>query len=199
MGERKQESLLNIKTTGIREWRDSNVQYNRCESTPYAALDKLFKIYKINKNHRVVDFGCGKGRVAFYIHNRFNVPITGVEVNDITYDELIDNKRSYRFKASHIEAPIRFEYGLAEQYDIHPKDNLFYFFNPFSVHIFRKVVKNILKSAQEHKRPIDIILYYPMPQFKRFMKEKTPFKLINKIRVAGIKDNRAKFLIYRLD
>lgn len=197
MAERRQDKLLYIRTTGIREWKDPKVRYNRCESTPYIALDKLFESYKINKNHKIVDFGCGKGRVVFYIHHRFKVPITGIEVNDKTYDEAINNKESYRFREKHIEAPIKFEYGLAEHYKIKPDDNLFYFFNPFSVHIFKKVIKNILNSVEEHNRTIDIILYYPMPEYKEFMKKKTPFILLNKIRVPDINDNRAKFLIYR--
>ena len=41
----------------------------------------------LDKSDSVVDFGCGRGRVAFYIHNRFHVPVTGIEANDKTYEE----------------------------------------------------------------------------------------------------------------
>lgn len=199
MSEKNYDRLFYIKTTGIREWKDNTIHYNRCEATPYKALDKLFKVYKFKKTDRVVDFGCGRGRVAFYIHNRFHVPVTGIEMNDKTYKEAINNKVSYRQRAKHISAPIRFEYGLAEHYEVKLRDNRFYFFNPFSVQIFKKVVNNILCSVNNEKRPVDIILYHPMPKYKQFLKKDTPFKLLNKVRVSEEKtsDRNEKFLIYR--
>ena len=45
-----------------------------------------------------MDFGCGRGRVAFYIHNKFHIPVTGIEINDKTYGEALDNKLRYRQK-----------------------------------------------------------------------------------------------------
>lgn len=198
MSERKYDRSFYIKTTGIREWPDGTVHYNRCESTPYRALDKLCKRYKLDKRDRLVDFGAGRGRVAFYLHNRFQVPVTGIEGHDKTYDELISNKASYRQRAKHINAPIRFKYGLAEHYKVKPSDNRFYFFNPFSVEIFADVVQNILKSVEDEKRTVDIILYYPMPAYKKFLETNTPFELLNKVKVPETKDSRQKFLIYRL-
>lgn len=198
MGEKLYDRELHIKTTGIREWKDPTVGFNRCESTPYMALEKLFKSYKLRNTDKVVDFGAGRGRVAFYIHNNFHIPVTGIEVNDRTYDEALNNKKSYRYKAKHINAPIKFKYGLAEHYEVKVTDNKFYFFNPFSIEIFKKVVENILKSAKENNRPVDIILYYPMDEYKEFLRTKTPFKLLNKIKLPGRKDKKEKFLIYRL-
>ncbi len=197
MAERKYEEMLNIRTTGLREWRNET-HYHRYEATPYKALDELFKVYKLQKDDEVVDFGCGRGRVSFYIHNRFKIPVTGVEVNDQTFDEALDNKRSYRYLASDIEAPIRFNFALAEQFEIEETDTVFYFFNPFSVDIFKQVVHNILKSVEENERSIDLILYYPTGSYKRFMADHTPFKLINKVRVPDAQDKKEKFLVYRL-
>ncbi|NLY53051.1 MAG: class I SAM-dependent methyltransferase [Firmicutes bacterium] len=197
MGEKTYDRALRIKTMGLREWRDHTVEYNRYEATPYEALDLLFKHYKIEKTDQVVDFGCGRGRVVFYIHNRFQVPVTGIEVNELTYEEALQNKARYRQRAQHIKAPIRFEFGLAEHYQVRPEDNVFYFFNPFSAKTFNKVVKNIVRSAQEVERTMDIILYYPLPKFKMIMQQNTPFRLINKVRMPRAKDKAEKFLIYR--
>ena len=58
----------------------------------------------------------------------------------------------------HIEEPLYFQYGLAEQYEIQKTENIFYFFNPFSADIFKKVVKNIMKSYEEHNRTMHLIL-----------------------------------------
>lgn len=197
MAEKMYDKKLNIKTTGIREWGTKIIHYNRYEATPYTALDKLFQAYKIDKNHKVVDFGCGRGRVAFYIHNRFHVPVTGVEAHDRTYEEALNNKFRYKQKSKHIKAPIKLEYGLAEHYEIELTDNLFYLFNPFSVNIFKKVVHNILKSIKKETRPIDMILYYPIPEYKLFLNNHTPFQMINKIPVPTTADSLEKFVIYR--
>lgn len=189
--------MLNIRTVGIREWRKETDDYNRYEATPYVALKKLFKRYKLNKTDRLVDFGSGRGRISFYVHYHFHIPVIGVENNDKTFEEALDNKVSYRHKADDILAPIYFEYGLAEQYEIQHEDNRFFFFNPFSVDIFKKVVKNILKSVEKSKRSVDIILYYPLGSYKHVLK-KTPFQLMDKIVVPGIHGRYGKFLIYRL-
>lgn len=199
MLERKFDEMLQVKTNGLREWRGQTDDYNRYEATPYAALEQLFRSYKLKPTDHVVDFGSGRGRVSFYMHYHFNVPVTGVEMNDLTFEESQINKALYTKKNKHLKAPIRFEYGLAEQYEIRPEENVFYFFNPFSVTIFKQVVENILQSVEEHKRSVDIIFYYPLPEFKKFLKKETPFRLINKVKAYKEHGKHGKFLIYRLD
>ena len=198
MAERIYDRKLSIKTVGRREWKDKSVSFNRYEATPYNALEKLFKSYKVKKTDKVVDFGCGRGRVVFYIHNKFKVPVTGIEVNDLTYEEAINNKIGYRYKNKNIAAQIKFKYSFAEDYEIKPIDNKFYFFNPFKIDTFKLVINNILDSVKENKRNIDIILYYPMPKYKEFLKNETPFKLMNKVILPDAEDRLEKFLIYRL-
>lgn len=198
MGERRRDKLLGINTIGIREWKDRRTQYNRYEATPYKALDKLFKYYKPSKDDKVVDFGCGRGRISFYIHNRFHIPVTGIEANSITFEEALDNKSTYRLKAQHISAPINFSFGLAEHYKIKDDENCFYFFNPFSVEIFKKVVTNIMFSLVEKKRTVHLILFYPLPEFENFLKAETPFEIIKNIKMLRARDKYDKFIIYRL-
>ena len=197
MGERKQDDLLGIRTVGTREWNDNNIQYYRYEPTPYKALNILAENYKFMGVNRVVDFGCGRGRVAFYIHNRFHLPVTGIEANSITYEEALENMATYRLKANHFAAPIAFEHALAQHYKIDKTDNCFYFFNPFSVHIFRKVVNNILRSMEKDRRTGDLILYYPFPDYVDFLRI-TPFDMVKEIKVTGATDIRERFIIYRL-
>ncbi|NMB00114.1 MAG: class I SAM-dependent methyltransferase [Firmicutes bacterium] len=196
MSAKRYDRELGIRTSGLREWARTD-HYHRYEATPYEALDTLFRSYKIKKHYHVVDFGCGRGRVTFYIHRRFQVPVVGVEAHDKTYEEALDNKSSYRMKAKHIVAPIRLKYGLAEHYEVKPQDNCFYFFNPFSSKVFKKVLANIMASVKSHPRTIDLILYYPLPEYKQVIKE-YPFQKINKIRVPGAQDTYEKFIIYRL-
>lgn len=196
--ERKHDESLNISTIGIREWRNQEGDYNRYEATPYKALDKFFKVYHLKEGDEVIDFGCGRGRVSFYIHDRFEVPVTGIEANDQTFEESLDNQTSYLRRNKPIDAPIHFDYGLAEDYEISATANRFYFFNPFSIHIFKKVVQNILDSVKKTPRSVDIILYYPLPEFKRYLKRETPFELMNKTKIPGIHGKYGKFVVFRL-
>ncbi len=196
--DKKFDDKLLIRTTGIREWRE-DTPYNRCESTPYVALEKLFERYPLNEDDQLVDFGAGRGRVAFYTHHKFNIPITAIELNELTLDEALRNKKGYRTHANHLEAPIQFQYGYAEQYEITEEDTVFYFFNPFKAEIFEEVVDNIVRATEEFGKEVDIILYYPMPGYKRYLNEKTDFQLVHKVLIDGMKDKKEKFLIYRLD
>ena len=59
MSEILYDKLLNIKTIGIREWAEEEMDYNRYEATPYYALEKLFQRVIIKRNDKFVDFGCG--------------------------------------------------------------------------------------------------------------------------------------------
>ncbi|MFS8651686.1 MAG: hypothetical protein FWJ66_07195, partial [Caldibacillus sp.] len=122
------DAVLNIKTEGFSKFAPT-AHYFRYEATPYAALEALFRSYKIKPHDRVVDFGCGRGRVCFYIHKHFNVPVTGIENNDLTFREALKNKEIYRHKYKHLSAPIRFEYGLAERYPIRPEKKMFFTFS----------------------------------------------------------------------
>lgn len=195
MGEKKYDRELGIRTEGLREW-GGTTEYNRYEATPYKALDALFKSYRFKKNQRVVDFGCGRGRVTFAIHDKFKVPITGIEAHDQTFGEALVNQERYLFKTRQSEIPVNLEYGLAEDYQIHPEENCFYFFNPFSVDVFAQVMDNIMTSLKANPRTIDVILYYPLAEFKTVM-EGHSFRLINKIDVPSLAERREKFLIYR--
>lgn len=195
MGARKYDRQLGIRTVGLREW-DGHAHYNRYEATPYEALEHLFQVYRFRKGDRVVDFGCGRGRVTFSIHQRFHVPVVGIEAHDKTYEEALANKSGYRFKAKRPPAPIKFKYGLAEQYEVKPIDNRFYFFNPFSHRVFQRVVKNIMKSVKKTPRTVEVILFYPLPEYKEVLRNHS-FELINKVKVPDADDALEKFLIYR--
>ena len=196
MTAKKYDRRLGIRTTGLREWAD-HCHYNRYEATPYRALDRLFRFYKFKKEGRLVDFGCGRGRVAFYVHFKFKMPVVGIEAHDKIFADALDNKARYRLKARDIQAPLRFKYGLAEHYKIKAQDNCFYFFNPFSEQVFKTVAGNIMKAVAQVPRTVDLILYYPQPEYKSILANAGFFRLINKIKMPGGKDLQKKFLIYR--
>ncbi len=199
INEKDYDRLLRIKTISTREWVNQSIHYNRYEATPYLALEALFHEYELNGTDTVVDFGCGKGRLPFYLHNRFQVSATGVEMSGQLYQEALENQASYMQKGMKIGGSIRFERRLAEEYEVEQGDNRFYFFNPFSIHIFMKVVDRILQSVEQKKRSVDIILYYPTTEYIQFIETSTPFELLKEVKVPGLyeENDNERFLIFR--
>ena len=198
MFDRKMDRLLGIKTTGTRDWQEGIKHYHRYEATSYKALYELSRNYRFRSTDKVVDFGCGKGRVVFYLHHCFHIPVTGIEANAKTYEEAVENKVKYIRKSKKIIAPIEFVHCPAQYYKISKADNCFYFFNPFSVQIFREVVGNILRSVEKDRRTVSLILYYPPNEYRDFLRFSTPFVISDEIEIPGEIDEREKFTIYRL-
>ncbi|WP_342599541.1 SAM-dependent methyltransferase [Psychrobacillus sp. FSL H8-0483] len=201
MREQDHDRLLRIKTAGIREWQHQSAHYNRYEATPYMALEALFDEYMCTSSDRFVDFGCGKGRFSFYIHHHLHVSVTGVEMSGQLYQEALENQGRYMEKVKHSRASIRFEQILAEEYEVESKENRFYFFNPFSIQIFQKVISNILLSVENHPRSVDVILYYPTPEYIQFLEVNTAFEILREVRVPELYDQNSneRFLIYRYE
>lgn len=198
MDEQYYEKLLNIKTSGEQKIFNESLHYNRYEPTSYSVLEILSKQYNFTAEDNIVDFGCGKGRLNFYINHFFDSTVTGIEMSSFFYKQAIDNKRDYLKKHKKKINEINFLNCFAEEYNINPSDNKFYFFNPFSIQIFIKVIGNILISVEGYERTVDIILYYPSYDYIYFLENNTPFVLLNEIKLPD-NDPRHSFLVYRLD
>jgi SAM-dependent methyltransferase len=197
MNEKYYDELLNIKTEGEQVGFNESLHYHRYEPTPYVALEFLFKQYELKSTDRIVDFGCGKGRLNFYIHYLFNVSVIGIEMNETFYLEAIQNKKNYIKKD---DEKIQFYHCLAEKYEIQPLENHFYFFNPFSIQIFMKIIKNILVSVEKVRREVEVVLYYVSDEYIYFLEYQTAFELKKEIMIPGLYEHNQneRFLIYRL-
>jgi len=200
MNEFEYDRWLHIKTVGLHEVQNQLVHYNRYEATPYDALDALFDEYELTNFDHVVDFGCGKGRFPFYVHKRFQASVTGVEMSGPLFMDALVNQSSYFEKSKRMRGMIHFERGLAEEYVIEATDNRFYFFNPFSIQIFMKVMDNILEAVEHHKRTVDVILYYPTTDYIQYLENSTLFELLIEVRVPELykQNENERFLVYRL-
>lgn len=201
MNKQQYEKLLNIKTAEDQKVFYQSLHYSSYEPTPYSALEVLSDNYEFTAKDSVIDFGCGKGRLNFYLNHFFDSTVIGIEMNTFFYDKAIDNKKDFIKKHKKKNDKINFLDCFAEKYTINPSDNKFYFFNPFSTHIFIKVIDNILKSVEEHKRTVDIILYYPSEEYMYYLNDNTPFVLFSEIKLPYLydKNSRESFLVYRLD
>ena len=197
MNEQQFDELLNVKTTGEQKGFMTSLHYHRYEPTPYSALELFFNEYTMSRHDQVVDFGCGKGRLNFYLNYQFNTNVAGVEMNEIFYKEALENKQSYLKNYRNRADKIKFYCILAEEYEISPNENKFYFFNPFTVQILMSVVKNIMISFEKFQREIDLILYYPSEDYIFYLEQQTPFELVYEMNLPEANPNE-RFLVYRL-
>jgi SAM-dependent methyltransferase len=201
MDEQYYEKLFHIKTSGDQKIFNQSAHYNRYEATAYSVLELLSKQYPFTAEDHIVDFGCGKGRLNFYLNYFFDSTVTGIEMNPFFYQQALDNRRDYLKKHKRKADKVTFLNCLAEDYPINLSANKFYFFNPFSVQIFIKVIGNMLISAEDRGRTIDIILYYPSYDYRYFLDNNTPFTRVKEIKLPHLyeHDPRQTFFVYRLD
>ncbi|AOV06807.1 SAM-dependent methyltransferase [Sporosarcina ureilytica] len=201
MNEKERDRSLHIQTRSVGERIDQSAHYHHYEATPYWMLDELFKEYTLDRAGAFVDYGCGKGRVLFYVHHRFQVPVVGIEMNDQLYREALLNEASYLQHKKKVSKSIRIEHEFAESYRIADIDSCFFLFNPFSLQIFMKVIHHILRSVEANNRTVDIILYYPAEEYIDYLEMKTPFTLFKEVKMPRLSEinAREKFSVFRFE
>jgi len=200
MDDKYYDALLHVKTGGGQKGFSSSVHYHRYEPTPYEGLNALFQHYQLNETDRVVDFGCGKGRLLFYIHHYFRSTVVGIEIDKGLYHEALENQKRYLRKTNTRQDEIEIHHCAAQDYKIHPLDNRFYFFNPFSIHVFKHTISNILRSYEQNPRKMEVILYYGSTDYSYFLENNTPFQMKKEITIPALfeKNIYERFLIYEL-
>lgn len=194
----KYEQFLGIESTEIVYNNRYNDDYYRYEPTSYSGLicafDELENV--MTRYDRLVDFGCGKGRVLFYVNQRFQCEVCGIEVDEELYENALDNRAYFNTRFRGTSDYIEIINGKAEEYEIRPEDNFFYFFNPFGIRIFEQVIANIKRSVQEHPRKVFVLMYYPEEEYRTHMRN-SQFKLFRIVRLPTYEmDWDEKVLIY---
>lgn len=200
MKEQDIDARLHIQTTGDQMGVNKTAHYHHYEPTPYAALEQLFAHYEMESTDRAVDYGCGKGRLNFYLHHRFHASVVGIEMNEEFCREALANLEQYAKHARVGAGQIQFQCCLAEMYEVMPQDNKFYFFNPFSVQIFMRVMNHIMDSIDQYPRAAEVILYYPSDDYIYFLENRTPFEFKMEVVLPELyeRDPRERFVVYQL-
>ena len=147
------DKLLQIKTTGR---DDSNADHYRYpyEPTPYSVLERLANSGLIRKKDVVLDYGCGKGRVDFFLSYQTKAKTIGIEYDERIYISAVEN-----CKTAVSRVTPQFVHIRAEEYEVPVEVNRCYFFNPFSVEILHKVVARIIESYYENVREMLLFFY----------------------------------------
>ena len=150
---------LGIRTCG-RDESNADEYHHPYEPTPYSVLDRLAESGFFGDGDMVLDYGCGKGRVGFFLSNRTKVRSIGIEYDEHIYADALENRKS---TVSRVKPD--FVLTRAEEYAVPPDVNRCYFFNPFSVEIFHKVMARICESWYENPREIFLFFYYPADEY----------------------------------
>lgn len=160
--ERKWDEKLNISTIGRDDSKEDTHHYPY-EPTPYSVLERLVESGYISEENIVIDYGCGKGRVGFFLHRLLGCKVLGIDFDDRMYDFAQENLLKYG-KSEKIE----FLCEPAEKHEIGDAD-CFYFFHPFSVEILQSVMGKIRKSYFDTPRKMQLFFYYPSDTYISYL------------------------------
>ena len=161
--EKQWDKLLRIKTSG-RDDSNSDTYHYPYEPTPYSVLERLAVQEYIGKKNMLVDYGCGKGRVDFFLSYQTKCRSVGIEYDERIFSRAVENKKD-------AVSGGRTEFLLenAETYEIDPVADRFFFFNPFSVEILQKVMGRIRESYYENPREMLLFFYYPSDEYVSYL------------------------------
>ena len=86
--ETRWERFLQICTMGR---DDSNADQYRYpyEPTPYSVLERLANTGLIRKDNTLLDYGCGKGRIDFFLSYQTRCQSIGIEYDERIYEKAI--------------------------------------------------------------------------------------------------------------
>lgn len=154
---REGDKRLGIKTTGREDV--ASAHYAPYEPTPYPVLERLVQSGWLGREHRLLDYGCGKGRVVFYLAAAVGCQATGIDQSPRLIREALENRQACRAGDR-----VRLACCLAEQYPI-GDENAFFFFNPFSLTVFEAVLRRLRQSWYANPRQMLLLCYYPSPEY----------------------------------
>ena len=186
---------LKIETVG-RDEAKADQYHHPYEPTPYCVLERLVNSGFFRKDDVVLDYGCGKGRVGFFLSYRTNANTVGIEYDDRIYKSAMENRQAAGSKAK-----ADFVLTRAEEYIVPPSVNRCYFFNPFSVEILRKVIARVMESYYANPREMFLFFYYPSDEYIAYLMTVDELEFYDEIECGdlfGGKDRRERIMIFQL-
>ena len=189
------DKLLQIKTTGRDDSNSDQYRYPY-EPTPYSVLERLANSGLIRKKDVVLDYGCGKGRVDFFLSYQTKAKTIGIEYDERIYRGALDNQ-----KTAVSGARTEFTLVRAEEYEVPEEVNRFYFFNPFSVELLRKVMARIIESYYKNPREAFLFFYYPSDEYVSYLMTVDELEFYDEIECGDLfagNDLRERIMIFTL-
>uniref|UniRef100_UPI0040567928 class I SAM-dependent methyltransferase n=1 Tax=Acetatifactor sp. TaxID=1872090 RepID=UPI0040567928 len=189
------DKLLQIKTTGRDDLNSDQYRYPY-EPTPYSVLMRLANSGFIRKRDVVLDYGCGKGRVDFFLSYQTKANTIGIEYDERIYQSALENQ-----KTAVSRTRTEFVLARAEEYEVSDEVNRCYFFNPFSVELLRKVMARIIESYYEKPREVFLFFYYPSEEYISYLMTVDELEFYDEIACGDLfegNDLRERIMIFLL-
>ena len=186
---------LGIDTMGRDDARADEYRY-RYEPTPYRVLQRLADSGLIGQEDVVLDYGCGKGRVDFFLADQTKAAAIGIEYDERIYQIAVDNQ-----KRAAKDMKTEFVLIRAERYAVPREVNRCYFFNPFSKEILHSVMARILESYYAAPREMFLFFYYPSDEYVGYLMGVEELDFYDEIQCDDLfdwKDARERILIFAL-
>ena len=189
------DKLLQIQTCG-RDETNADEYHHPYEPTPYTVLERLVTSGLITQEDAVLDYGCGKGRVGFFLSYRTKTKTIGIEYDDRILDIALENQKT---TISRVKPD--FVLTRAEEYEVPSHVNRCYFFNPFSVEILQKVMARIIESYYENPRELFLFFYYPSDEYISYLMTVDELEFYDEIECDDLFEGngrRERILIFQL-
>ncbi|CAN5142384.1 hypothetical protein BH09BAC2_BH09BAC2_16390 [soil metagenome] len=160
------EKKYGLDTSGIDTLKDFTVTGNKVnaeiyQGANYYLLEEVFTFLRTeNVNTKMIDFGCGKGRVLAVAAYFGFTDITGIEFAKPLSDAAEINLKNIRRKFP--DTHFNIVYEDASVFDIPVTTKVFFFFNPFNEKVMLQVVKNMLSSVRKYEREIFVVYINPV-------------------------------------
>ncbi len=219
MTDREWDSKLHIDTCG-REDHAQDGDHYAYEPTDYCILERLVQSGYIGRDDHLLDYGCGKGRVSFFLN-----AVTGCRVTGIDYDEDMIAAARRNLKTCRVrgrtqgsaggrtgetggglgktaaEKQIRFLEQDAMTYEV-TDENRFYFFNPFSEKILRVVLDRIVDAWYALPREMYLFFYYPEDEYVGRLMMTPELAFVDEIDCTDLYEHpnrRERILVFELE
>ena len=189
------DQLPHINTAGRDDTNSDEYRYPY-EPTPYTVLERLTDSGLFNPEDLVLDYGCGKGRVGFFLSHRTMATSIGIEYDERIYRAALENQ-----KTALPGAKPDFVLTRAEAYELPPNVTRCYFFNPFSVEILHKVMARIIESYYGNPRELFLFFYYPSDEYVSCLMTLEELDFYDEIECDDLfegQDPRERILIFQL-
>lgn len=195
MKEEKWDKLLQIRTTGRDDSHADQYRY-QYEPTPYPVLERLANSGYIRKGNTLLDYGCGKGRVDFFLSWQTRCRSIGIEYDERIYEKAVENQNM-----SSVSGRVTFQAVDAGEFPVPESVDRIYFFNPFSLEILQKVISRIRDSYYEAPREILLFFYYPSDEYISFLMTVNELTFYDEIDCGDLydgKDSRERIVIFKM-
>lgn len=105
-----------------------------------------------------------EGVRRFFLAYQTKAKTIGIEYDERIYQSALENQKTAVSRAKTEFVPAR-----AEEYEVPTEVNRYYFFNPFSVELLRKVMARIIESYYEKPREMFLFFYYPSEEYISYL------------------------------